>query len=767
MAAVTLFFVLYGVVFLWFHVPFGSPLFRWQADANLVIKSVPEQSASLLSSGDVVLAIGGESIVRGQPFYPLPLATDYEFEVFRQGKVVSVIVPVYAPINMTVVSMLLPTTVLSLVGWFAGIIMLFWARRDNYQALYAGYIFLLAAVVLIGVQGVLDGVPGAWIAQSLIFILTVGWIYLGTIPRANQLPWRIRNFFGLLLIIAVALSCAMVYEAIFLFPQKLSFQELIGISLYRSGLFISSLGLIVCVFLLILRIFHLPSTSYIRQQLAILLVFFAIGVFPAAILTIIPRALFDIVILPFPVAITLMIFIPAGYLFVIYRKGLLGLDPFFSRTIYLALLSLLVFSFYTGGLYLVLRWLNLEGAVATVPATIIFFPTLLLTIYASKPVNELVQSLLYGHNRIGNETLANITLSLSARPELATMEQILEQLVRSLDVSKAMLLVKNEKGKSTLAAAIGVESTVPIVPEPVSMATYPILRTAVRSLKEVSQLFLGFTWAELFIPIVARNEQVGLLALACPGKDGYFNAHQVAFLIQAAGVIGVCSENITLFETTRALSRQSLVVREQERKQLAALIHDDPLQQITYATNVLEQKVITPSESSLGENPEWVELVVTQLRSATKTLRHICLGLYPPFWDQGVELAVRDIVSQFKRQKNMRIDFTITGSDQDWSSETVTASTGHILVECLNNVVKHGAGATVWVSLCWTQTQMILQVKDDGPGSKEVTLSYSDLLRRQHMGIAGMHEWAKLVDGKLYISANEPTGIKVKFTCPL
>ncbi len=686
----------------------------------------------------------------------------------------AVTVPVYAPMNRTVVSMLLPPTLLTLAGWLVGAIMLLWTRRENAQALYAGYIFLLAAVVLVGVQASLDGVPGAWLAHALVFPLAVCWAYLGTIPRDKPLPIWGQWLFVVLFSVAAILSVAMVYEAAILFPQFTSVEEMVGISLYRVGGLLSSLGLVTCVLLLIGHALRLPRSSYLRQQLTILLLFFTIGVFPAVILTILPRALFGVVLLPFPIAILLMIFIPAGYLFVIYRKGMLGLDSFFSRIVYLTLLSLVVFGFYAGGLYWALRWLSFSGADAMAPATVIFFPTLLLTIYANKPVNTFVQHLVYGNINDCDDTLAHITMVLSAKPELDTLEQIVAMLITPLQSAQAMLLMKDEEGVLFLAATAGIDTDAPTLSQSIMEMTHPILRSVTRTRKmerqagiDNEQPFFNFDWAEILIPVVARNEQVGLLALSRPGADGYFNAHQVAFLTRVAGVMAVGSDNIVLFEAARALSRQALVVREQERKQLAARIHDEPLQQITYAVHELEQAVLHAADDRQRDTDERITPVADQLRSAATTLRHICLGLYPPFWDQGVLLSVREIVHEFQIQYGLDVTLLTEGEGYDRASEAVTASTCHILTESLNNVVKHGEGASVTVALQWTTEQVLLRVEDDGPGSDVIDLPYSELLRHHHLGVIGMYEWAKMVDGKLRIERGEVAGLRIQLTVPL
>jgi hypothetical protein len=126
------------------------------------------------------------------------------------------------------------------------------------------------------------------------------------------------------------------------------------------------------------------------------LAFFGLGILPTVLLTFVPAAFFDVPLLPFEVAITLMLLIPAGYLFVIYRRGFLGLDLFFSRSLHLILLTLVVFGFYAAALYLVQRLLNQSSAEVIVPATLVFLPTLLLTMYMNKPVSDFVDRLVYG-----------------------------------------------------------------------------------------------------------------------------------------------------------------------------------------------------------------------------------------------------------------------------------------------------------------------------------------------------------------------------------
>ena len=750
--AATLLLILYGAAFLWFYTPFGGPIFLWRSDAQLIIQASPHDNR--LQPGDQVLAIAGDVPVRMRPIYPLPLQTDYLFTIQRENATFQLTIPVWAPLNANIVRAFLPATLLAVTGWLVGTIILFLARKDNPDALAAGYIFLLSAVVLMGIQASLEGAPGAWISgHSGIYVLAVGWVYLGMIPSTAPLAPKWRTLFYCLFTGALFLSLAAAFEVLVLFPQQLSFQDEIGVSLYSLGFLLAAVGLLACVVIVALRYWRLPKGQYLRQQLLLLLIFIGIGTLPAMVLTVIPRALWDVTPLPFPVAIILMLFVPVGYLFVIYRKGFLGLDVIFSRIIHLALLAWLVFGFYVGGLYLVQAWLKLPGEEAVLPATIIFFPTLLVALYTSEPVGRFVQQAVYGNIVLTQEKLAELALALSMQPELATLEQMVTAVAEMFDISHSFLALTNGAGQLLPIGNVGAYATP--LPASIKKLQRPLLRSRPQDAK--SSIFETVSWAELILPVQVRQELIGVLLLSRPGEQGYFNARQLQFLRQAAGVLAVGSENITLFESTLKLSR--------ERKNLSQQIHDDPLQQITYATTMVDQLVHKGEPDPSEGSP--LPTVAIHLRQAAGTLREICVGLYPPMQDQGVELAVQEVVVQFRGKYGLKTDFSLPKASVGPIDEQLVTAVCRILTEALNNIVKHAPTAEATVALNCTSDELTLTITDNGPGNPFAESSFSELVRQGHLGIVGMYEWAKLVDGHMQLAANQPTGSQLLFTCPL
>ena len=406
-------------------------------------------------------------------------------------------------------------------------------------------------------------------------------------------------------------------------------------------------------------------------------------------------------------------------------------------------------------------WLQLPGEEAVLPATIIFFPTLLVALYASEPVGRFVQQAVYGNIVLTQEKLAELALALSMRPELATLEQMVTAVAEMFDISHSFLALTNGTGQ-LLPVGNGVTYAAPL-PASMKRLQRPLLRSRPQDAR--NSIFETVGWVELILPVQVRNELIGVLLLSRPGEQGHFNARQLQFLQQAAGVLAVGSENITLFESTLKLSRERLSFQEQERKQLSQQIHDDPLQQITYATTMVDQLVRREEPELCAGSP--LPTVAIHLRQAAHTLRDICVGLYPPMQDQGVELAVQEIIVQFRGKYGLKTEFSLPKSPVGQIDEQMITAVCRILTEALNNIVKHAPAATATVALECTKEDLTLTITDNGPGNPFAESSFSELMRQGHLGIVGMYEWAKMVNGRLQLATNQPTGSRLLFTCPL
>ena len=752
----TTLFVLWMIALMWFYIPFADFNHNWRPDDQMMISEITADSIAypLLQNGDAVVAIDGQQVFRRANFFTTPRKDHYTYTILRHGQELTVNVPMQRSLTAQGFAYRIPSIALSLTFWVTGIVILHFATRENLTALHVGYIFLVSGLAIIGLQGELLGATGAWLSRLFWMFAHVGTLYLGFIPIAQK-PTKVSNRgFTSLLIFALFSGFGALLEAAVLFPQHNSLDRLIGMGFYELSLLLSALSWLIVLAALIYRAFRLGN-HYERQQVRILLYFIALGTLPVTLLTLIPRALFDVVFLPFPVAISLFVLVPIGFFFVVYRRGYLNLDIVFSRiTIFITHTAGMIIIYGTGlyGLYRVFDF----GTDTVLPAVLTLIPVLIVIQLTNQTVEDWISVLFFGKIPT-NRTLPQFASALSSKPEIKTLQLIVSSVTSDLNILQAALVLKTENNLLTPLAMIRVDDWPPYA----QIETFhkPLLRSA----DGRHLLFAEYPWLELLIPIIVRHEQIGFLALSRP-RDSYFNAPQITFLSRVADMIAVGSEAISLFEASRTLSLQLLSAQEMERKNLATQIHDRPLQMLSFVHHGLRDFAHT---GDLEEATHELSRHGDLLQTAIAELRQICAGLYPPVIEQGLELVVLDVTDHFENAFGLEIINDIQLPNQfDTSTEIATAAY-RILTESLNNVVKHAQTDQVMVQLYIQDCYLILAIIDDGIGSGMNDLSLTELTRLQHLGVRGMHEWGKLVQGNLVIEANQPTGTKVRLEIPL
>lgn len=93
------------------------------------------------------------------------------------------------------------------------------------------------------------------------------------------------------------------------------------------------------------------------------------------------------------------------------------------------------------------------------------------------------------------------------------------------------------------------------------------------------------------------------------------------------------------------------------------------------------------------------------------------------------------------------------------------------LREMLTNAHRHGAAQTVWITLHWQKTTLILEARDDGAGANATPQS---LLARDerscgaggHHGLQGMRERAESLGGEVAAGPMESLGFLVRLSLP-
>lgn len=738
---VTLYFILYG----WFVVPPHGLFLGWKPDTELsVIRVVEPEYAPYVEEGDRVLAVDGQPVRRGEALFSWPWPAGYTYTLLRDGEVLEREVPVIANSGVTLLWKL-SQSILALAFWGIGLLTVLFARQGQHPALIAGLSFELIGAGLVSSAPAQFGAPGAWIVgNSLIFLFPTIMLFLAFFPRSEPLSGWARRFLYAVFLGSVLLGLVSVVEVLFLFPES-SIQERIGIGLADVLAAFSALGTIAALAILVLRAARAQSRPYERQQLNILLFFFALALVPLLFLVMLPVR--EYVFVPYPLLFSLLLLVPAAYFFVLHRHGLLTLDALFGRLITVAVLVVAGIMIYATGAFLLQRVFAVDFQ--SFEQGGLLFVLIGGIVAAQKPVQIGVDLLLYGREALDDQLLRELTTRLSANPEAATVDALLAEIADRLQLQQVAVLAKDSCRYTPLAGTYR--------PGSLTVAEREAPRQAALRAQEPARLSAFPDWVELVIPIATREEMLGLFLLSRPGA-GFFHARQVARLAEVADVLAFGLLVINLVTATQQLSQRMLYEKELQRQQIATEIHNEPLHTLTLVAAKLRAR---PTDEEVRE-------AVEAIRQVTRDLRQIITGLQPPALTKSVEWMVREVMRAFaESHPELTVRTDIHVDNEEPLSQLRNNAVYYVLTEALNNVIRHAEAERVQVQLVYTAEGLTLAIHDDGISGQNVAgLSLHDLLRKQHLGLADMHRWASLAEGQLEVTRGEQGGTSVRLALP-
>ncbi len=279
-----------------------------------------------------------------------------------------------------------------------------------------------------------------------------------------------------------------------------------------------------------------------------------------------------------------------------------------------------------------------------------------------------------------------------------------------------------------------------------------------------------------------KDPRIGAL-LRERSKKGYATG-EIA-LIRADGTRFPVQISSTLFETTEGLrssmvfldiserklaeesiyrfSRKLLSVREEEKRHISSMLHQDvgsAAVEVTAHLNAVEDDLVKGRNKEALESLQKCRMVFEQ---SIKNLKKLAVELRPPDLDLlGLCAALRRYLAQIARETSLEIHFTNATGSEKISSVNQTCLF-RAAQECINNVIKHAGAHHVRVRLSSAQQKIKLSVADDGTGFDTDQLPASQV---SHLGLRSMQEMAAELNGSLDITSHPQKGTKVIMTLP-
>ena len=211
------------------------------------------------------------------------------------------------------------------------------------------------------------------------------------------------------------------------------------------------------------------------------------------------------------------------------------------------------------------------------------------------------------------------------------------------------------------------------------------------------------------------------------------------------------------------LLRKLVSAQETERARIARDLHDELGQQLTSLRLHLSE---LSRDLANGSDAHPV-LAVTEKEAAKidSTISYLAWMIRPTTVEElGLAEALRGYVREWSRNFDIAADFISGGRSRARLVPEIEVNVYRIAQECLTNIARYAQAVMVSVVLTINDKELSLIVEDDGIGfdtSAELRTSSGGGL-----GILGMRERAKLLDGTFEIESSDLGGTTVYVRIP-
>lgn len=203
------------------------------------------------------------------------------------------------------------------------------------------------------------------------------------------------------------------------------------------------------------------------------------------------------------------------------------------------------------------------------------------------------------------------------------------------------------------------------------------------------------------------------------------------------------------------LAHQIVTAQEDERARVSRELHDEAGQALTALKISLDLM-----RQDVGDEIEAVGYALVDAISLVdetrERIRRMARGLRPPALDVGgVSVALDELGRDFARRTRIKVDSVALESVDP--GEAVSICLYRVMQEALTNVAAHAGASKVTVTLKRRDTDLVLDIVDDGVGIRDSS--------SEGIGLHGMRERVEMLGGVLTIT--EDNGTRVVATLPL
>jgi signal transduction histidine kinase len=231
------------------------------------------------------------------------------------------------------------------------------------------------------------------------------------------------------------------------------------------------------------------------------------------------------------------------------------------------------------------------------------------------------------------------------------------------------------------------------------------------------------------IPLTARDSEVAALVLGRSTARRRRQAREVA--VEARLPIEVSRLRLELrraLDDARASRSRLVAAVTEERRRLERDLHDGAQQRIL-AVGMRLRSVQRRHRDDADINQD-LDAAVAALEATVAELRRLAQGIRPSRLDDGVEAAIRDLITNSPVPVDLEVD--TAGTDL---SEAVATTAYFVVAECLANALKHADASLVTIGIAAREDRLTVRVSDNGRGGADAEFGLTAL--RDRVGAIG------------------------------
>jgi signal transduction histidine kinase len=253
----------------------------------------------------------------------------------------------------------------------------------------------------------------------------------------------------------------------------------------------------------------------------------------------------------------------------------------------------------------------------------------------------------------------------------------------------------------------------------------------------------------LLVPMLYRGEGVGILAAFDQGDESSVFSEEDEQLMRTFAASAAIAVALAQSVQSDRL-RSSLAAADAERRRWARELHDETLQGLGGLRLLLSSARrgddLGRAQAAMGEAVEHIEREIANLRAIITELRPAALD------ELGLRTAIEALLDRYREQHMVQIDSELRlpgpSGDETRFSDDLETTVYRLVQESLTNIAKHAAASNIRVAVSESDSELHVEVKDDGAG-------FDPQASSDGFGLAGMRERVALAGGTLTVDTGE------------